>query len=43
MEGKENRVTYILSGEEWALLELWRQLTAPQQEAILEFIKSFTK
>ena len=41
MEDKENRVTCILSDEEWALLELWRQLTAPQQEAILEFIRAF--
>ena len=41
MEGKENRITCILSGEEWALLELWRQLTAPQQEVIMEFIRAF--
>ena len=43
MEGKENGVTCVLSGDEQELLALWRQLTVPQQEAILEFIKSFTK
>ena len=41
MEGNENRVTCILSDEEWAMLELWRQLTTSQQEAILEFIWAF--
>ena len=41
MEDNENGVTCVLSGEEWELLEPWRQLTTSQQEAILEFIWAF--
>lgn len=41
MEGKENRITCILSGEEWELLELWNRLNVSQQSAILAFIRAF--